>query len=327
MVTAIAMETLVKTVCLVGLLLLPWVSSTATATTAGVVASGLGGTAEYAASFEADADTVAEALGTLDPANEVITRVPSGGDRAAILAAIDGAIDAAVDAQGDIGEKGEADVADTFILVLIGHGTADASGWKFNLPGPDLTSEDLITSLAGITAERQLIFLGTSASGALLEQLAQPGRIVVTATKSGGEINAVRFPSFFAEAVDSSVADVDRNEILTLAEAFRHADARTREYYEAEKLLASEHARIVGDDAQTFAIARLGSLRLASDDPAVASLLETRLTLERKYTALVARKQDMDLDDYYGELETLMLSIARLQQAIDRASGWTGDDA
>jgi len=324
------METPVKMSCLGCLLVLLGWFSNAWGTTAGVVVSGLGGTPRYDASFEADADTVADALASLDPANELITRVAPGSDRSAILAAISAragaeAEDGAGDEAGDRDDDSSRHV-NTFVLVLIGHGTADARGWKFNLPGPDLTGEDLIAALAVVKAERQLLFIGSSASGALLDQLAQPGRVVVTATKSGGEINAVRFPSFFADAVESSVADVDRNEILTLAEAFRHADARTREYYEEAKLLASEHARIVGDDARTFAIARLGSLRLAGDDPEVASLLETRLALEQDYLALTARKEDMTLKDYYAELETLMLSIARLQQAIDRASGWVSDD-
>jgi len=316
----------VKTSCLGCLLVLLGWFSTAWGSTAGVVVSGLGGTPQYDASFEADADTVADALASLDPANELITRVAPGSDRSAILAAISAR--AGVEAEDGAGDGADdsSRLVNTFVLVLIGHGTADARGWKFNLPGPDLSGEDLIAALALVKAERQLLFIGSSASGALLDRLAQPGRVVVTATKSGGEINAVRFPSFFADAVESSVADVDRNEILTLAEAFRHADARTREYYEEAKLLASEHARIVGDDARTFAIARLGSLRLAGDDPEVASLLETRLALEQDYLALTARKEDMTLKDYYAELETLMLSIARLQQAIDRASGWVSDD-
>ena len=279
---------------------------------AGVVVQGLGGTADYAAEFADAAGVVADALVSLDPAGEAVERLDESAGREAILAAI---------------ERQGARDAGTFVLVLIGHGSVDGDSWKFNVAGPDPDGDDLIGALATVRAPRQLVVLGASASGALLETLAQPGRVVVTATKSGGEINAVRFPGFLAEALDSAAADVDRNEILTVAEAFRFADARTREYYEEADLLASEHPRLLGDEAMSLPLARLGSLRLAGDDPAVLALLDTRLELERRYRELLSRKADLPTDDYYAELETLMLSIAGLQRAIDRASGWSEDDA
>lgn len=288
------------------------VGARAAESTAGVVVAGLGGTPEYAESFAADAAKIAEALRSLDPGDGTIALLDEDADRAAILAAI---------------ERQGARDADTFVLALVGHGSVDGRSWKFNVAGPDPSGDDLVAALATVRAPRQLVVLGASASGALLETLAQPGRVVVTATKSGGEINAVRFPAFFAEALDSDVADIDRNEILTVAEAFRYADARTREHYEEARLLASEHARLVGEEAATLAVARLGSLALAGDDPAVAALLETRLALERDYRELLSRKSDMAVADYYAELETLMLSIAGLQRAIDRASGWSENDA
>jgi len=82
-----------------------------------------------------------------------------------------------------------------------------------------------------------------------------------------------------------------------------------------------------GEDADDIAVALLGSLRDAKDDPVVASLLEQRLTLEQRFKALRLRKSDMPVDDYYSELETLLLSIARLQQSIDKATGWSDRDA
>jgi len=283
---------------------------------AGVVAAGLGGSVEYTDAFESAATTIAEALATLDPTTGAVARLGETGDRPSDRDAL----------LAEIEQAGAAD-ADLFALVLIGHGGVDGKRWKFNVAGPDPSGDDLLAALAVVRAPRQLVVLGASASGALIETLAQPGRVVVTATKSGGELNAVRFPGFLADAMGSAVADVDRNEILTVAEAFRFAAARTREHYEEARLLASEHPRIVGDESVSLAVARLGSLRLAGDDPAVAALLDTRLALERRYRTLIDRKDAMTANDYYAELETLMLSIAGLQQAIDRASGWSDDDA
>lgn len=291
---------------------------------AGVVVAGLGGTPEYAESFETDAAVVSEALRTLAPgagagAIERLGASPPDANDAGVVVADRESILAAIERQG-------AREVDTFALVLIGHGTSDARGWKFNVPGPDISTDDLVGALATVRARRQLVVLGASGSGALLETLAQPDRVVMTATKSGGELNAVRFPGFFADALGSDVADIDRNEILTAAEAFRFADARTREHYEEQNLLASEHARLEGEQAASLALARLGSLRLAGEDAEVAALLDTRLALERDYRALLGRKDEMTPDDYYAALETLMLSIAGLQRAIDRESGWSEDD-
>ena len=277
-----------------------------------LVVGGLGGDPSYAERFDRQARTVAEGLRSVAPRPSAVRVLASGATREAIIGAID-----SLAAEG--GER--------FVLVLIGHASVDPRQWRFNLSGPDLTTSDLVAALSSLPMSDQLVVLATSASGALLDVLEQPGRLVITATKSGGEINAVRFPSFLADALGSDVADIDRNEILTVAEAFRYADARTREYYDERNLLASEHARLVGEDAASLALARLGSLRLAGSDPTVATLLETRLSLERDYHALLARKGDLAPDDYYAELETLMLSIAALQRVIDRASGWSDEDA
>lgn len=288
----------------------------ASAQTMALVVSGLGGEAKYSESFSASADAFAAALESLDSVPDRVVKFDESATREAILESIDqltGSLEPSSDA--------------VFILMLVGHGTADGSTWRFNVSGPDLTTEDLVIALNAIPTTRQLIVLASSASGAALDVLAQPGRVVVTATKSGGEINAVRFPEYLAEAMNSAAADYDRNEILTIAEAYRFAESRTREYYEQQKLLASEHSRFRGDDAIDIPIALLGSLKQAKDDPVVTALLDDRLVLESEFKQLVRRKDDMSTTDYYAELETLLISIATLQQSIDAATGWSENDA
>lgn len=281
-----------------------------------VVVSGLGGEAVYAESFKASGDALAQALQSLDTQDDLVVHLHEAATRQDILDAID-----------SVASKMKSGDASTFTLILIGHGTADSRSWKFNVSGPDLTTEDMVAALNGVPAQQQLVVLAASASGAALEALAQPQRVVVTATKSGGEVNAVRFPEYLAAAVSSSQADYDRNEILTIGEAFRFAQSRTAEFYEQQKLLASEHARLKGDNASGIALALLGSLKEASDDPVVASLLEQRLTLEEQFKQLKAAKDDMPVAGYYGELETLLIAIAQLQQSIDAETGWSEKDA
>ena len=137
----------------------------------------------------------------------------------------------------------------------------------------------------------------------------------------------MRFPEYLAAAMEATDADYDRNEILTMAEAFRYASARTQTFYEQQKLLASEHSRLVGDLADDVPVTLLGSLKEAQDDPVVAELLVERLVLEEAFKALTARKPDMAVADFYAELETLLLDIARMQQSIDAVTGWSETDA
>jgi len=290
-----------------------FVNNTVLAKSTGLVVSGMGGNEDYAKQFELQGQTIVDALRTVgEVSDDFVLLQAEQATRVAVLAEL---------------EKLASLQSDSFFLILLGHGTVDAESWRFNLVGEDLTTEDLVGAMANVDAATQLVLLGTSASGAVLDVLSQPGRYVVTATKSAGELNAVRFPEFLAKAMESSVADTDRNEILTLAEVFRYTNSQTQRYYEEQNLLASEHARLSGEQPERLALARLGSLRSASDDPVVAKLLDERLLLEDKFLALKARKSTMQTAQFYEELEPLLLSIARLQQKIDETTGWREVDA
>jgi len=76
-------------------------------------------------------------------------------------------------------------------LVLIGHGTFDGQTAKFNLRGPDVAASELAEWLAPF--QRPLAVVnGASASAPFINRLSAPGRVVVTATKSGYEHNYAR---------------------------------------------------------------------------------------------------------------------------------------
>lgn len=333
MVTTIALETSMKLrfmwresfVYLLMLALLT-IASPSSAKTYGVVVAGIGGTPEFDDAFSDTAQSFGVGLRSLESdASLIIVLEGKAATRDAILQSIESQ---ATRMQEEINDQQAASVADPlFVLMLTGHGNADNDGWRFNVAGPDINSGDLIAALNTIPTARQLLVLAASASGAALDSLSQLGRVLVTATKSGGEINAVRFHEYLADAIEGDVADYDRNEILTIAEAYRFADARTQEYYEQQKLLASEHSRMRGEQADNMAIALLGSLQDARDDPVVADLLEQRLGMEQQFKSLRLRKPDMSAEVYYQELETLLISIARLQQSIDKATGWSDSDA
>ena len=94
---------------------------------------------------------------------------------------------------------------------------------KFNLPGPDLAVADYAKLLDGLAAQRVVFVNTASSSGAFVQPLAGPGRIIVTATKTGGERNETRFPAYFVEAYRDEAADRDRNGRVSALEAFDYA--------------------------------------------------------------------------------------------------------
>lgn len=282
------------------------------ASSSGLVITGIGGNAEYEEQFLAQGEVVVEALRSIGETDADFV----------LLQGEDATREAVLEQIKTIAQK----QANGFYLILIGHGTIDSESWRFNLPGDDLSTNDLVAALTDIESTDQLVIVATSASGAVLDILSQPGRHVVTATKSGGELNAVRFPEYLAEAMATAVADIDRNEILTLAEVFRYANESTQTYYEDQKLLASEHARIAGEQPDRLALARLGSLKSANDDPVVATLLDDRLVLEDAFLAIKQSKSTMAITDYYAELESVLIKIALLQQEIDAATGWVNSN-
>src|SRR4051794_3155577 len=73
-------------------------------------------------------------------------------------------------------------------LVMLGHGTWDGQVGKFNVEEDDISSADLAEWLAPI--KRAIVIVAAfSTSGSFLKPLAGPGRVVVTATRSGSEEN------------------------------------------------------------------------------------------------------------------------------------------
>jgi hypothetical protein len=126
-------------------------------------------------------------------------------------------------------------------LVLIGHGTFDGKTAKFNLRGPDISAGDLAEWLKPV--RRPVAVIDTASSSApFLKELSSPGRIVITATKSGFEQNVTRFGQYFAEAIIDPRADLDKDGQTSLLEAFLSASHAATEFYSAAGRLATEHA-------------------------------------------------------------------------------------
>ncbi len=270
-----------------------------------VIVGGLGGEPDYEqrfASYVSDLEQIARKL-TSEPA-----RVTALSGKAATRGAIQSALEKLART---------ASPADALAVFLIGHGSWDGAAYKFNIPGPDLTHEELANLLDRIPAKRQLLVNTTSSSGVCAEKLARPERVVVTATRSGGERNATVFARYWVEALRDPAADTDKNESISALEAFRYAEDKVKKFYSDQQRLATEHPRLEGSLASSFVLARLGDSAAAAADPARRKLLAQREGLEHQIDALKLRKSALPPEQYKKELERLLVELARVQEAIE----------
>ena len=126
-------------------------------------------------------------------------------------------------------------------IVLIGHGTYDGRAAKFNLQGDDVSAKELAEWLTPV--KRPIAVINCSSSSApFIDRLKSPGRVLITATKSGYELNFSRFGGYVASAIADLKADLDKDGQTSLLEAYLHASRATQEWYRSETRLATEQA-------------------------------------------------------------------------------------
>jgi hypothetical protein len=292
--------------CVLAVLALGAAMPAAGAATQVLVLSGLGGEPQYEQRFEKWGEQVSKAAVTATGDAALVQRLAG---RETTRAKIDSALRAAAQ---------KARAGDRFVLVLFGHGSFDGNDYRFNIPGEDITGVELRTLLdrfpEGVS---QLVVNATSTSGAIVDSWAGPRRIVIAATKSGGERNATRFGGYFAEAMGSSDADADKDGNVSAQEAYDYANRKVTESFKTDASVATEHARLAGPDAARFVVARLGAAALLARDPQLAALRGEQDGIEQRIDQMRAQKATLSEDDYYAKLEPVLLEMARLGRRID----------
>jgi len=280
---------------------------TARAATTVVVVEGLPGNAQFADEFAAQTTGIETAVRTLRPQPELRVFRGAEATREALLAWL-----------GALAER--RDRPDPLFVYLVGHGSFDEHEYKFNLPGPDVTDADLKGALDALGEGRVVLVNTSSASGAAHEQWQHEARIVVTATRSGVERHATRFGGYFVSALSAPGADTDKNNRVTVQEAFDFASRAVTEYFDSEGRLATEHARISGAGADRVALARLDVARdPGTADPALTRLVEERDSLSGRVDALRMARDELTPEQYQEELLELMLRLAEVEERIEQA--------
>lgn len=226
-------------------------------------------------------------------------------------------------------------------IVLIGHGTFDGRSARFNLRGHDMSHDELKKWLETVSCPVAVANC-SSASGPFLKTLAGPGRVVITATKSGAENNFSRFGEYLSAAIGDPSFDLDKDGQTSLFEAYLSASRRTDSFYETEGRLATEHSLLddngdgLGVRADFFRGIRLAKKaqneasvdgRLAHQFHLVRSDSEQQLSsehrrlrdqLEQSVVQLRDRKDSFDnKDEYYAQLEPLLIQLAEVYQSAE----------
>lgn len=293
-----------------------------------VIVVGAGGTPEYAAEFEqwaASWQTLAEQQGgeviQIGPAAKSTSQASDRDELIRVLATL-----AAAPAS-----------AEPLWLVLIGHGTFQNNVANLNLRGPDISAAQLVLLLSN--SDRPLVVINNAAaSGPFIAALSGENRTIITATRAGDELNFAHFGRFLADAISNPVADLDHDDRISILEAFLLAASLTERFYEQDDRLLTEHALIddngdkLGTPPSFFRGTRLVQEAAADQQPdgrRAARIILTSLDelptltaeqqvkvgeLEIEIEKLRDQKKELPADEYYRQLEVLLLELAKLEQ-------------
>ncbi len=206
---------------------------------------------------------------------------------------------------------------DRLALYLIGHGSYDGEQYKFNIPGPDITDGDLAEILGTLPGRNHFVVNTSSASGAMLDKVETDDRILVTATRNGNEKNATEFGDFFAAALTSDSADINKNNSISIQEAFDYAERQVASFFENQSKLATEHPQIRGDNAASFNLARVNVAETPDEDPRITQLLSQREALDAQIEELQLNRGRYTNAEYIQKLQALILESAEVGEQID----------
>ncbi len=207
---------------------------------------------------------------------------------------------------------------DQFVLVLLGHGSFDGNEYRLNIAGPDLTGAEIGALLDRLPqGVAQLVVNATSTSGATADSWARPQRVIIAATRTGRERNATRFGGYWAQALTSEEADVDKDGNVTAQEAYDFAVRKVDESFKSDAAVVTEHARISGTEPARFVLARRGAAALFASDAQLVAMREEQNGIEQRIGEIKAQKAALAEDAYYDRLEPALVELARLGARID----------
>ncbi len=129
--------------------------------------------------------------------------------------------------------------ADRFIFYYVGQANIVADKLRLNLPGADITHEQLADWLRPIKASSMLIVLDCPGAGLAVKAVSGRGRVVVAAC-TADEHYSTRFSEYFVPALIDDESDNDSDGKVSLLEAFTSASKQIDDLYRRLGLLKTE---------------------------------------------------------------------------------------
>jgi len=134
---------------------------------------------------------------------------------------------------------GVIDPNDRFIFYYVGHANVVAGTLRINLPGKDITGNQLTDWANQVKAGSMAVVLDCPGAGLMIRDLAGKGRLVICSCRSD-QLYSPRFSDYFVPALEDTAADEDGNGKISVLEAFTLASKQIDELYREQDLLKTE---------------------------------------------------------------------------------------
>lgn len=159
--------------------------------------------------------------------------------------------------------------ADRFIFYYVGQANIVAGKLRFNLPGADITHEQLAEWISRIKAASILIVLDCPGAGLAVKAVAGQDRIVIGAC-TADQHYSTQFSEYFVPALVDHQSDTNGDGKVSLLEAFTSASRQLDDFYRRQYLLKTE-TPILEDNADGLPSRRPWRYKRDKTDGLVAS--------------------------------------------------------
>ena len=237
---------------------------------------------------------------------------------------------------------------DQVFIFLLGHGTSNEEVAKFVVTGADITAREVAAILETFSEQDIVLVNATSSSYPFCAVLSGPGRVIVSATRSGAERYNTIFARYFIGALEGHAGDRDKNRRVSIWEAFRFASKNVEKWYADQSRIPTEHAVLDDNGDGIFSVdpdpheddgllAQIAYLDLIPANPTgdeestaanmtmIQDLTAHQRELERSVFLLRNRKAELPQESYQKEMEVLLIDLARTSRKIKSITASPGD--
>jgi hypothetical protein len=133
----------------------------------------------------------------------------------------------------------EANKEDRFIFYYMGQANVVTDTLRLNLPGPDITHNQLAEWINEIKASSMLIVLDCPGAGVAVTAVTGQNRIIIGAC-TAEQHYSTRFSEYFVPALLDETSDTNEDGRISLLEAFTSASRSVDDFYRRQALLTTE---------------------------------------------------------------------------------------